>query len=88
MREHIFIDQVFSPSERDLGIFVPNLAVDVAEIMATGVVPDTGTNNPYSKETEISQVGHYLTDKIQTEIASHRLGRQMNLVSESDKKDK
>lgn len=61
----------------DVEQVVPSLAVDVAEIMATGVVASTGDSTPYTKETEISEVGHYLRDKIQTAIAALNLQKSM-----------
>lgn len=63
---------------RDFEKTVPGLSVDVGEIMATHVVPSSGDTTPYSKETEVSEVGHYLTDKIQTAMAALRLGASMS----------
>lgn len=57
---------------------VPSLAPDVSEMLATGVVPSTGDSTPYTKETEITQVGHYLKDKIQTAIAAIDLQRSLS----------
>lgn len=71
-----FYPCVFDAS-RDIGVVVPDMAVEVSEIMATGVVPDSATNAPFTKETDIHEVGHYLRDKIQTEIAAMRLGFSM-----------
>lgn len=69
----------------DIEETVPNLSVDVAEVMATHTVVSTGTTTPYSKETEVSEVGHYLTDKIQTAMAAYRLGASMaSVASESN----
>lgn len=56
---------------------VPDLAVDIAEVMATNTVVSTGESTPYTKETEISEVGHYLKDKIQTAIAAMEFGRSL-----------
>lgn len=61
----------------DVEKVVPALSVDISEIMATGVVASTGDTTPYTKETEISEVGHYLKDKIQTAIAAINLQRSM-----------
>lgn len=62
----------------DIEEVVPSLSVDAAEIMASGVVPSTADTTPYTKETEISEVGHYLKDKIQTAIAAIHLQRSMS----------
>lgn len=60
---------------------VPGLSVDIAEVMATHVVQSTGDTTPYSKETEVSEVGHYLTDKIQTAMAAYKLGQSMSAAA-------
>lgn len=64
-------------SVRDFEEVVPDLAVDISEVMATHTVVSTGDSTPYTKETDISQVGHYLRDKIQTAIAAMSLGRSI-----------
>lgn len=69
--------------ERDIEQTVPNLSVDIAEVMATHVVASTGDSSPYSKETDVNEVGHYLTDKIQTAIAAYRLGKSMSAAAAS-----
>lgn len=66
----------FNPKS-DIEEVVPALSVDVAEVMASGVVPSTGDTTPYTKETEISEVGHYLCDKIQTAVAAMKLQKSM-----------
>lgn len=71
----------FNPRS-DVEKVVPSLSVDVAEVMATGVVASTADTTPYTKETEITEVGHYLSDKIQTAMAAYRLQKSMaNAVS-------
>lgn len=55
----------------------PALAVDISEVMATNTVVSTGDSSPYSKETDISEVGHYLRDKIDTAMAAYRLQASM-----------
>lgn len=60
----------------------PNLAVNIAEVMATNTVVSTGDSSPYTKETDITQVGHYLKDKIDTAIAAQRLGASMAMQAE------
>lgn len=66
----------FNP-DSDIEQVVPNLSVDISEIMATGVVASTGDSTPYTKETDVKAVGHYLKDKIQTCIAAIDLQRSM-----------
>lgn len=66
----------FNPAS-DIEAVVPDLAVDIGEIMATGVVASTGDTTTYSKETEISEVGHYITDKIQGAIAAMKLNKSL-----------
>lgn len=56
----------------------PDMAVDIAEVMATNTVVSTGDSSPYSKETDISEVGHYLRDKIDTAMAAYRLQASMS----------
>lgn len=75
---------VFDPRS-DVEQVVPNLAVDVSEVMATGVVASTGDTTPYSKETDIKEVGHYLKDKIQTAIAAMNLQKSMATVIDKSK---
>lgn len=72
----------FNPAS-DVEQVVPALSTDVAEIMASHIVPSTSDTTPYTKETEISEVGHYLKDKIQTAIAAMNLQRSMALASKS-----
>lgn len=67
---------VFDPRS-DVEQVVPNLAVDISECMATGVVASTGDTTPYTKETDIKEVGHYLRDKIQTAMAAMNLQKSM-----------
>lgn len=62
---------------RDHERTVPELAVDVAEVMLTHEVRSTGDTSPYTKETNVAEVGHYLTDKIQTALAARRLNQSM-----------
>lgn len=66
---------------RDYEKVVPNLSVDIGEIMNTGVVASTGDTTPYTKETEISEIGHYVKDKIQCAIAAMKLNRSISEAS-------
>lgn len=62
----------------------PDLAVDIAEVMATNTVVSTGDSSPYTKETDIAEVGHYLRDKIDTAMAAYRLGESMAKAASSE----
>lgn len=66
----------FNPAS-DVEQVVPDLSVDVAEVMVTGTVLSTGVSTPYTKETEVGEVGHYLTDKIQTAIHAMKLNQSI-----------
>ena len=76
----------FFNANRDFERVVPNLSVDVGEIMATGVVASTGDTTPYTKETEIGEIGHYITDKIQGVMAAMRLNKSVAGASTSNTK--
>ena len=69
---------------RDIERVVPDLAVDIGEIMSTGVVASTGETTPYTKETEVSEVGHYITDKIQAAVSLMNMNKSMSAVSKSN----
>lgn len=60
----------------------PNLAVDIAEVMATNTVVSSGDSTPYTKETDITQVGHYLRDKIDATMAAIRLNQSISQAAE------
>lgn len=62
----------------DVEEVVPDLSVDIGEIMATNVVVSTGDTSPYTKETDVTKVGHYMRDKIQTVIAAMELQRSLS----------
>lgn len=65
----------------------PDLAVDIAEVMATNTVVSTGDSSPYTKETDISEVGHYLRDKIDTAMAAYRLGASMAAAAANEQNE-
>lgn len=62
----------------DIEEVVPELAVDIAEVMATNTVVSTGDSSPYTKETNVHEVGHYLRDKIDTLVAVARVSASMS----------
>lgn len=62
----------------DIEEVVPELAVDIAEVMATNTVISTGDSSPYTKETDVHEVGHYLRDKIDTLVAVSRVSASLS----------
>lgn len=69
----------------DIEEVVPNLAISIAEALTTGVIKDTGTSTPYTKETDVNSVGNYLTDKVDIAIAAKNLGQSMASMPTTDK---
>lgn len=68
----------FNP-DSDIEEVVPGLSVDVSEMMATHTVPATSAvDTPYTNETDINEVGHYLRDKIDIAMAQYRLNQKMS----------
>lgn len=64
----------FNP-ESDIEEVIPDLAPDISEMIATHTVPATSAiDSPYSNETDIKEVGHYLRDKIEIAMAQYKLG--------------
>lgn len=72
----------FNPSS-DVEKVQPDLAVDIAEVMATNTVVSTGDSSPYTKETDVHEVGHYLRDKIDTLVAVSRVSASLAQQSAS-----
>lgn len=72
----------FNPAS-DVEQVVPELAVDVSEVMESHMVVSTGDTTPYSKETEVGEVGHYITDKITGAMVALRLGKSMAAASQA-----
>lgn len=67
----------------DIEETVPGLSVDIAEVMATHQVMSTGDSSPYSKETEVKEVGHYITDKIQAAVVAMNLNKSISAAKAS-----
>lgn len=68
---------LFNPVS-DIEEVLPELAPNISEMMATHVVPATDSvDSPYSNETSIDEVGHYLRDKIDIAIAAKRLNASL-----------
>lgn len=68
---------VFNP-ERDFAEVTPGLALSVTEALLTGVVKDTATATPYSKETDVNVIGNYVTDNIDVAMALKKIGKSMS----------
>lgn len=67
---------VYNP-ERDFEEVVPGLAMSVTEALITGVVKDTATSTPYSKETDVNVIGNYVTDNIDVAMALKNIGKSL-----------
>lgn len=66
---------------------VPELAPDISEMMLTHTVPATSSvDTPYTNETDIHEVGHYLRDKIDVAMAQLRLSASLSAMAEKDSK--
>ena len=57
---------------------VPDLAMSVTEAMITGVVKDTIDTTPYSKETDVTVIGNYVTDNIDVAMALKKIGKSLS----------
>lgn len=57
---------------------VPGLAMSIEDAMLTGIISATGTEIPYTDETEVSEVGSYLHDNIDIAMAAKSLGQSMS----------
>lgn len=68
----------FNPAS-DVEETIPELAPDISEMMLTHTVPATSAiESPYTNETDIKEVGHYLRDKIDIAMAQFRLGEKIS----------
>lgn len=63
---------------KDIQEVVPDLAISIEVAMTTGVVKDTATTAPYTKETDVNNVGNYLHDNIEVAMALKNLGKSMS----------
>lgn len=62
----------------DVEEVVPELSVDVTEIMATHVVAGGDDSSGYTRETDVHEVRRYLRDKISTFMAAKALGESLS----------
>lgn len=75
----------FKKNSQDIEQVIPNLAVSIAEALTTGVIKDTGTSTPYTKETDVTAVGNYITDKVDIAMAAKNLGQSLASMPTSTK---
>ena len=67
----------FIKDSEDIQEVVPGLDVCIEEALTTGVIKDTATSTPYTKETDVNAVGYYVTDKVDMAIAAKNLGQSL-----------
>lgn len=69
----------YDPSKDPMNIeeVIPDLAIDIAEAIATGTIKDTGCDMTYSEETNVENVGHYIKDPLDIAKAQLDLGISM-----------
>lgn len=67
----------------DIKKTIPNLAMSIEDAMLTGVISATGTEIPYTDETEVESVGNYLHDNIEVAMAAKKLGQSMSSIPTS-----
>lgn len=64
---------------------IPALAPNISEIMATHTIPATSAvDSPYTNESDIKEVGHYLRDKIDIAMAQYRINEKIATAGKSD----
>lgn len=73
MIQEIVFDELLDVQE-----VVPGLAMSVTEALLTGVVKDTSDTTPYSKETDVTVIGNYVTDNIDVAMALKKMGKSMS----------
>lgn len=71
------IQEIVYDEQRDFQEVVPGLALSVTEALLTGVVTDTATATPYSKETDVNVIGNYVTDNIDVAMALKKIGKSL-----------
>ena len=62
----------------DIMQVVPDLEISIEMAMTTGVIKNTATSIPYSKETDVENVGNYLHDAIDIAMAAKRVGESLS----------
>lgn len=79
----VMIQKIVFDKERDFQEVVPGLSLSVSEALLTGVVKDTATSVTYSKETDVSVIGNYVTDNIDVAMALKNIGKSLNSMPTS-----
>lgn len=64
----------------DIKKTIPCLAMSIEDAMLTGIISATGTEIPYTDETEVSEIGNYLHDNIEIATAAKKLGQSMSSI--------
>lgn len=72
------IQKITYDKDRDFQEVVPGLSLSVTEALLTGVVKDTATSTPYTKETDVNVIGNYVTDNIDVAMALKRIGKSLS----------
>lgn len=62
----------------DIEETIPDLAINIEEALQTGKIQDTIDTSTYTKETDVTKVGHYLADAIDIAMAQMRLGQSLS----------
>lgn len=63
---------------KDIKKTIPNLAMSIEDAMTTGIISSTGTELPYTNDTEVSEIGSYLHDNIEIAMAAKQIGQSMS----------
>lgn len=72
------IQEILYDEVKDFGQVVPGLAMSVTEALLTGVVKDTIDTSPYTKETDVTVIGNYVTDNIEVAMALKKIGKSIS----------
>lgn len=70
--------------ETDIKKTIPNLAMSIDDAMTTGIITATGTEIPYTDETDVYGVGNYLHDPIDVAMAAKKLGQSMSAIAAAE----
>lgn len=63
---------------KDIQEVVPDLAMSISMAMTTGIIKDTATSAPYTKETDVNNVGNYLHDNIEVAMAMKSINQSLS----------
>lgn len=77
------IQKIFFDKQRDFQEVVPGLSLSVSEALITGVVKDTATSTPYTKEDDVHVIGNYVTDNIEVAMALKNIGKSLSSMPTS-----